>query len=280
MQDKDNKRFSISVTLIAIMPCIIGAIVIIFNKNIGNYDKIYPYNPQQDSMDEELHITNPSDNIHFADPKTKIICLAHWDNNDDGELTYAEAAAATSINDIFKGTDIEVFAELKYFTGLTYISESAFEDCYSLRKIKLPNNISIVEDFAFAECESLRSIHLPNNVTSIGESAFRRCRKLEQITIGENIKNIGTECFAYCKRMSRIYFKGTTPPKGGSDMFEEIHDDKKIYVPTSSLREYRTTQYYMRYMFCIEPWNYTKASEKESELKISYSDIIKLLEID
>lgn len=262
------------------MPCIIGAIVIIFNKNIGNYDKIYPYNPQQDSVDEELHITNPSDNIHFADPKTKLICLAHWDNNDDGELTYAEAAAATSIDDIFKGTDIEVFAELKYFTGLTYISESAFEDCYSLRKIKLPNNISIVEDFAFAECESLRSIHLPNNVTSIGESAFRRCRKLEQITIGENIKNIGTECFAYCKRLSRIYFKSIIPPKGSSDMFEYIHDDKKIYVPTSSLRAYRTTRYYIRYMFCIEPWNYTKESEKESELKIPYSDIIKLLEID
>lgn len=69
------------------------------------------------------------ENIQFEDLNVKAICCKNWDTNNDGELSYAEAAAVTDIGTTFKGnTNIIAFNELKYFTGLTAIANSAFED--------------------------------------------------------------------------------------------------------------------------------------------------------
>ena len=59
-------------------------------------------------------------NINFADDNVKALCVANWDTNHDGELSYNEAAAVTSLGEVFKGnTEITSFDELQYFTGLT-----------------------------------------------------------------------------------------------------------------------------------------------------------------
>ena len=58
--------------------------------------------------------------IDFADANVKALCIANWDTNLDGELDKAEAAAVTSLGEVFKGnTEITSFDELQYFTGLT-----------------------------------------------------------------------------------------------------------------------------------------------------------------
>lgn len=49
--------------------------------------------------------------IPFADATVKAICVAHWDTNEDGELSYAEAAAVTNLGTYFKSTAITSFDE-------------------------------------------------------------------------------------------------------------------------------------------------------------------------
>ena len=67
------------------------------------------------------------DNISFADENVKAICVANWDTNGDGELSYAEAAAVTDIGQVFRGnSNIKVFDELQFFTGLNNITSYAF----------------------------------------------------------------------------------------------------------------------------------------------------------
>ena len=57
--------------------------------------------------------------ITFADEKVKEICLANWDTNQDGGLSYAEAAAVTSLDKVFKDkAEITSFDELRFFTGI------------------------------------------------------------------------------------------------------------------------------------------------------------------
>ena len=43
-----------------------------------------------------------SENITFADANVKALCVTNWDTNKDGELSYEEAAAVTSLGKVFK----------------------------------------------------------------------------------------------------------------------------------------------------------------------------------
>ena len=111
--------------------------------------------------------------IQFEDASVKTICITNWDKNEDGALSYEEAAAVTTIGTEFRGKGIYAFNELQYFTGLTSIPSSAFSDCSELLSIKLPDNIISINDNAFVRCQSLREIHIPANIESIGYRAFR-----------------------------------------------------------------------------------------------------------
>ena len=40
-------------------------------------------------------------NISFADATVKSLCVANWDTNGDGEISYEEASAVTSLGTVF-----------------------------------------------------------------------------------------------------------------------------------------------------------------------------------
>lgn len=54
----------------------------------------------------------------------------------------------------------------------TTIGARAFENCISLKSIKLPETITKIDRYAFKGAYNLESINLPNGITSIGEHAF------------------------------------------------------------------------------------------------------------
>lgn len=87
--------------------------------------------------------------IQFKDAKVKAICVQNWDTNDDGELSYGEAAKVTSIRKFFRGTTIQSFDELQYFTGIDEIGTDAFRQCKNLTNITIPQNVIWIEEYAF-----------------------------------------------------------------------------------------------------------------------------------
>ena len=152
--------------------------------------------------------------IQFEDALVKAICITNWDTDGDGELSYEEAAAVTTIGTEFNGKGIFAFDELQYFTGMTSIPSSAFSDCSELLSIKLPDNIISINDNAFVRCQSLREIHLPANIESIGYRAFRSCKKLATVIFEKSsqLKTIGGGyhsdidygAFSYCTALTSI----------------------------------------------------------------------------
>ena len=131
---------------------------------------------------------NPDDKtqaIEFQDENTKLLCTLHWDENEDGELSYEEAAAVTDLGTAFKGSSILAFTELKYFTSLEKIADSAFEGCVSLVKITMPEQITSVGTSAFSGCTNLKKIAIPNAVTEIGGNAFNGCSSLTRVDISD-----------------------------------------------------------------------------------------------
>ena len=144
--------------------------------------------------------------IIFADANVKAICVANWDTNEDGELSYTEAAAVTNLGEVFReNTEITSFEELQYFIGLTRISSSAFYGCSNLSgSLFIPNSVTRINGSAFYGCSGLTgSLTIPNSVTSIGNSAFYGCSGFTgSLTIGNSVTTIGDWAFYNCSGLT------------------------------------------------------------------------------
>ena len=144
-------------------------------------------------------------NITFAEESVKALCVANWDTNNDGELSYAEAAAVTDLVTVFKSkSNITTFNELQYFTGLTSISREAFYNCNALASITIPNSVTSLESYSFSNCTSLASITIPNSVITIGSDVFYQCTGLASVDFGNSVSSLGSYSFYYCTSLTSI----------------------------------------------------------------------------
>ena len=147
----------------------------------------------------------PSPNISFADSNVKALCVANWDTDKDGELSEAEAAAVTTLGQVFQGNkNISSFDELKYFTGLATIGNYAFYYCSGLTSVTIPNSVTTIGNYAFYGCSGLTSVTIPNSVTTIGSCAFHGCSGLTSMTIPNSVTEIGSWAFCYCSDLASI----------------------------------------------------------------------------
>ena len=97
-----------------------------------------------------------------------------------------------------------------YFTyegvnySVTSIGEYAFQRCWDLTSVTIPNSVTSIGKFAFDGCWSLTSVTIPNSVTSIGDYAFAGCRGLTSVTIPNSVTSIGSGAFYRCSRLTSI----------------------------------------------------------------------------
>lgn len=93
-----------------------------------------------------------------------------WYNNQEDGFVY--------INNIlykYKGSCPE---EIEIRSNTETIGYSAFNNCTSLKKIKLPNTVTNIDSYAFYGCSGLEKIIIPDSVKTIGTNAFYNCSSL------------------------------------------------------------------------------------------------------
>ena len=194
-------------------------------------------------------------NIDFADAAVKTICVNNWDTNGDGELSYTEAAAVTSIpySTFAENATITSFDEFQYFTGVTSLGyDSHYDegmDYYG----------------AFYGCTSLTSIILPPALKTISYACFRNCTGLTEITIPASVTTIQQIAFLGCTNLV-VHMESATPCTLQKDTYDTYPDPyvfgfltsgrvKAILVPDSEAETaYKAAEYWPSSLIHTEGW--------------------------
>ena len=84
------------------------------------------------------------------------------------------------------------------------LPNKAFDKCYALTSIILPNTLIEIRQKTFSFCTALTSVKFPDSVVMIGDLAFYRCTSLTSITIPDSVVEICFRAFAECSGLSSI----------------------------------------------------------------------------
>ena len=113
--------------------------------------------------------------IDFVDNRAKTLCVNRWDTDEDGEISQEEAAVVTDLSTVFRtASGIKSLDELKYFTGLTTISEEAFRSCSGLISIYIPAGVTSIGKNAFTGNSALKymAVLSPSGVVDATEAGL------------------------------------------------------------------------------------------------------------
>ena len=181
-------------------------------------------------------------NIVFEDANVKDICVqrwnANWDTNGDGELSYAEAAAVTSLGTYFNSkTNITKFNEFKYFTGLTSLGGEAqsyttngFYGCTALTEISIPSNVTVIGYRAFENCSALTKAefasiehlcniefkHAYSTPLTYAKHLYIDGSEVTEVVIPNSVTEIGVYTFYNCKDITSVTFHNNVTSIGNA----------------------------------------------------------------
>ena len=178
--------------------------------------------------------------IHFEDKEVERICIENWDKDGDGKLSMEEAAAVSSIGAVFYKSDIiDPSKDLEAF-NIDTISQSSFERCPKLRKIKYPQKIKH-NLFAYRNCPLLEDIDVNENCTDItfASNALIGSDKIKRIILRQkNAFKIPDFLYLFYKmdypKDIKIYVRDELV-----DSFKSLHSGKKISSNFVPLSEYK-----------------------------------------
>lgn len=140
--------------------------------------------------------------------------------------------------------------------NITNIPKNTFTGCVKLSSINISDKITTLSDYSFSDCTQLSTIDILKNITTIGKYAFLNCTSLNELIIPTKITSIGDGAF-YGSGLTSITFISLIPLSLGIDVFYDVNNLFKIYVPEYALSIYKTSTNWTTYELIINPMSYT-----------------------
>ena len=120
-------------------------------------------------------------------------------------------------------------------SGVTSTGIYAFQNCYSLTSVTIPDSMTSIGNYAFQNCYSLTSVTIPDSVTSIGTYAFQNCYGLTSIAIPDSVTSIGTYAFYYCYSLTSVTIPDSVTSIETS-VFRNCYSLTSVTIPDSVTR--------------------------------------------
>jgi hypothetical protein len=152
-------------------------------------------------------------------------------------------SGCTSLNNIgieegnpsYEQQDVVLFS--KGLTTLILYPEGRQDEQYTI-----PNSVTNIREWAFAFCETIKSIAFPNSMTNIS-CHFNSFANFNSILIPSTATLF--EFISYVSSINEIICKAIVPPIfiNDSHLKREIYSACTLYVPDTSLEDYKWSKY-------------------------------------
>ncbi len=170
--------------------------------------------------------------VEAFDPDSREIDKINYTLNKevlDAKVTYQRKNNMSN----YSGFVNVVIPESVDYLGVTYnvvgIGPEAFNYCWGLKSISLPQTITSIDELAFGYCTSLRSIEIPTAVTTIGAEAFTGCSALASVVFGDKVESIGDYAFFGCTGLSELHIPSSVTSVG-DNAFMGVHWLNDVYA--------------------------------------------------
>jgi hypothetical protein len=115
--------------------------------------------------------------------------------------------------------------------SVTNIGEEAFQYCFGLTNVVIPDGVTTIGSNTFSFCSGLTSVTISSGVTNIGEGAFQYCGNLTNLIIGSGVSSIGGSAFLNCGSLESVFFLGNPPATGAHAFDKEAYYITCYYLP-------------------------------------------------
>jgi hypothetical protein len=123
---------------------------------------------------------------------------------------------------------------------VTSLGNYAFQQCYEITNIEIPETVTEIGNNAFDYCSGLTSVNIPSGVTSIGGSMFSGCANLKRLNsdtdgvfnIPSQITNINGSAFYGCTSLTSCTIPDSVTSIGSSS-FQNCRNLVNINIPTN-----------------------------------------------
>ena len=100
--------------------------------------------------------------------------------------------------------------------GTRLIADNAFQDCWSLTSVNIPDGVTSIGDSFLRNCGSLTSVDIPDGVTSIGNLFLNSCWSLTSVDIPDGVTSIGNNFLNSCWSLTSVDIPNSVTSIGDS----------------------------------------------------------------
>jgi len=148
-------------------------------------------------------------------------------------LDGSEGTGAYKVTGIGECTDTHIVIPSKYNNlPVVAIGDNAFERCFNLSQITIPESVIAIGNKGFYYCTNLSLITIPQGVATIGERTFQGCSSISEFIIPQGVTTIGANAFESCSNLVSIIIQGNVETIGYR-AFNSCSSLVSITIPSS-----------------------------------------------
>ena len=161
--------------------------------------------------------------------------------------------------------------------GILYSGDVVIPDSVTYEGMSFA--VTGIESNAFDGCFELTSITIPNSVETIGEQAFQGCTGLTNETIGSGVTTIGAKAFNYCNALETVKCIGTVPPvMASADCFSTAaYNRATLLVPRQFVDAYTAADYWYKFAH-IDGWGSAGRGDIDGDGEVSIRDVTRMID--